>query len=161
ASRYLNWIRRNSKLRFYRRLSAPTRFSELLLVFTWTCALLLCASICRGTEAGVGVPQSPSVSPGLPFAVADFDGDLLPDVAAVQIGQSGFAQTDYWIQVQLSASGRQTIHVMAPSGGLQVTAKDLNGDLAPDLVLTTSWSREPVAVYLNDGHGRFTRVDPA
>jgi hypothetical protein len=98
--------------------------------------------------------------PGLPFAIGDLDGDLRPDLANIQTGRSDVAQTDYWIHLQLTAAERQTILVVAPTGGLQIVARDVNGDDALDLVLTTAWLKEPVAILLNDGHGVFSRVDP-
>jgi hypothetical protein len=98
--------------------------------------------------------------PGRPYAIADFDGDLRPDVADIRVGRSDVSLTDYWIQLQLSAAGRQTILVVAPSGGLQIDARDVNGDHALDLVVTTTWLRQPVAILLNDGRGNFSRVDP-
>lgn len=101
-----------------------------------------------------------SVGPGASFAIADFDGDQHPDLASVQGGRVGSSSTDYWIQLQLSASGRQAIQLVAPSGGLLIEARDVNGDHAIDLVLATAWFKQPVAILLNDGHGRFSRVEP-
>jgi hypothetical protein len=97
----------------------------------------------------------------LAFAVADFDGDLRPDLAHIQIGRSDAALTDYWVQLQLSGAGQQSILVVAPSGGLQISVRDVNGDDAPDLVLTTSWLKTPVAILLNDGRGGFSRKEPS
>jgi len=124
--------------------------------------LLFLAGLVAGVAAGAAVQSAPisSVGPGVRFAIADFDGDLRPDLATVQVGRSDVSNTDYWIQLRLSAAGRQTILVVAPAGGLQITARDVNGDHALDLVLTTAWLREPVAIFLNDGHGSFSRVDP-
>jgi hypothetical protein len=107
--------------------------------------------------------KTSTVSPvglGVPFAIGDLDGDLRPDLANIQTGRSDVSQTDYWIQLQLTAAERQTILVVAPTGGLQIVARDVNGDDALDLVLTTAWLKEPVAILLNDGHGVFSRVDP-
>src|SRR5580704_15028876 len=124
--------------------------------------LLFLAGLAAGAAAGAdfrGAPVS-SVGPGQPFTFADFDGDLRPDLAAVQIGRSGVSGTNYQIQLQLSAAGRQTIPVVAPAGGLLIAARDVNGDHALDLVVTAAWLSEPVAIFLNDGHGSFSRVNP-
>jgi len=51
--------------------------------------------------------------------------------------------------------------IVAPPGGLIIEARDVNGDNAVDLVLTTAWFRQPVAIFLNDGHGNFSRFEPA
>jgi hypothetical protein len=101
-----------------------------------------------------------SLGPNTQFAIDDFDGDLRPDVASIQVGQSGLSRTDYWIQLQLSEVGRQFIRVVGPNGGLSIEARDVNGDRAIDLVLVTAWRRQPVAILLNDGHGSFSRADP-
>jgi hypothetical protein len=98
------------------------------------------------------------------FAIADFDGDRRPDLARVQTGAAGAGtpdQTQYWIQLQLTRAGRQLIGVVAPFGGLRVAASDVNGDHAIDLVLSTAWLGRPVAILLNDGHGRFTAEKPS
>jgi len=100
-----------------------------------------------------------SVGPGLTFAFADFDGDLLPDSANVQTGPNHFGHTHYCIQLQLSTSGRQSLRLIGPSGGLFVEARDVNGDHAVDLVVTTAWRKQPVAIFLNNGHGSFSRAE--
>lgn len=95
------------------------------------------------------------------LAISDFDGDLHPDLARVQAGASTPRGTDYWIQLQLSAAGRQSIRLVAPAGGLQIEARDVDGDHAVDLVLSSTTFGQPVAVLLNDGHGSFSRVAPS
>jgi hypothetical protein len=99
------------------------------------------------------------VGPGLTFAIADFDGDLLPDSASVQAEPNPSGGTDYRIQLQLSAVGRQSLRLIGPSGGLSVEARDVNGDHAVDLVVSTAWHKQPVAIFLNNGHGRFSRAE--
>jgi hypothetical protein len=125
--------------------------------------LLILACLVAGGIASAHAQTSPVTSAGsrLTFAVADFDGDFRPDLADVGIGRSSVSLTDYWIRFRLSAAERQTILVVAPSGGLEIAARDVNGDHAIDLIVTTIWLRRPVAILLNDGHGRFSRVDPA
>ena len=144
-----------SKFSFRRRVSSAT--ASFLRGFL---ALFLLASALAGAAAGADVPKPStlSVGPGLSFAVADFDGDQRPDLVGVETGESGVSHTNYWIQLQLTVSGRQTISILAPSGGLQIAARDVNGDQIPDLILTTTWLRQPVAIFINDGHGTFSRV---
>jgi hypothetical protein len=101
-----------------------------------------------------------SIGPGPQFAISDFDGDRNPDTASIQAGPNVPGRTDYWIQLRLSATGQQFIRLAGPAGGLQIEARDVNGDHAVDLVVTTAWFRQPVAVLLNDGHGSFSRVEP-
>jgi hypothetical protein len=146
-------------LRFpHRRLAAP---ALAVFVRIFLPPFLLAVGF-AGVAARADVPKSSAISvgPGLQFAVADFDGDHRPDLVGVQAGQGDVARTKYWIQLQLSAAGRQTISLVAPSGGLQIAARDVNGDQILDLVLTTTWLRQPVAIFINDGHGTFTSAEP-
>jgi hypothetical protein len=105
-------------------------------------------------------PRVNSLAPGTAFAIADFDGDLLPDLISVQTGGNSSAGTNYWIQLRLSAVGRQSIRLVAPTGGLSIEARDVNGDNTIDLIRATAWSRKPIAIFLNDGRGNFSRVEP-
>jgi hypothetical protein len=101
-----------------------------------------------------------SIGPGLQFAIADFDGDRRPDLAYIEAGQGGPGTNTYWLDLRLSFQGPRAIRVLAPSGGLFLEARDVNGDHAVDLVVTTAWFRQPVAVLLNNGHGTFTAAKP-
>ena len=127
-------------------------------------ALVFCSlgsmSATAAAPAGQSAPTA-WVGQGLTFAIADFDGDQRPDLASVEAGRIGSSSTDYWIQLQLTASGRQAIHLVAPPGGLLIEARDVNGDDAVDLILSTAWFKQPVAILLNDGHGRFSRAEPS
>jgi hypothetical protein len=149
-----------------RRFASPASAAfvrGLLPLFLLACtiagALARTASAGAATGADILRPSTASVGPGLQFAVADFDGDHRPDLVGVQTGQGNAAHTKYWIQLQLSAIGQQTISLTGPSGGLQIAARDVNGDQIPDLILTTTWLGQPVAIFINDGHGTFTRVE--
>jgi hypothetical protein len=103
-----------------------------------------------------------AAGPGLPFAFADFNGDHRPDFASVQSGNRVSANgSEYSIWIDLSGSGRKVIRLVGPSGGLLIEARDVNGDHAVDLVLSTAWLRQPVAILLNDGHGKFSPVAPS
>lgn len=100
-----------------------------------------------------------SAPPGLPYAVADFDGDNLPDMAAAEGGFASASVANYSIRFNLSGTGSLSIPLIAPAGGLSVEARDVNGDHILDLIVATTWKRQPVAVFLNDGHGSFSRVE--
>lgn len=105
-------------------------------------------------------PQAFSFGPNLSFSVADFDGDSRPDLASVQAGTRDAISADYWVQLQLSAASGQTFRIVAPMGGIKIVSRDVNGDKVPDLVLTRTWTEQPVAILLNEGHGTFSQVDP-
>jgi hypothetical protein len=108
-----------------------------------------------------------SATPALPaqvathFAIADFDGDSRPDLASVHVGQGNSRNTRYWIAFHLTGGPAQTVGLTAPTGGLQITSRDVNGDTFPDVIVTTAWTNKPVAILLNDGLGNFTASNPS
>jgi hypothetical protein len=136
-----------------------------VLSFLRVAILLSCAIFpVSGKVAAAAEPQGNS-SPlatqwNSHFAIGDFDGDSRPDLATVQSGP-GRSATRYWIRLEFSTGLRDAIGVNAPSGGLHIASRDVNGDHFLDLVVTTAWQHRPVAVLLNDGHGKFTLRDPA
>ena len=139
------------------------RFATMRLLCRFLCLLSLgglWAGAASASATDVPSPRPASPAPDLSFSVADFDGDSKPDLASVQYGTSDSTRVAYRIQLQLSAAGSQSFQIPAPTGGLQIVARDVNGDHALDLVITTTWRRQPVAILLNDGHGNFSRVDP-
>ena len=146
------------KLRFHRKLaivkpgSALVRLAGLSL---GACVQIVGAG-CARADAQANMPAI-----GSPFAIADFDGDRMPDLASVQVANTRNSVTRYWIRFQLSTGARQSIGIMAPVGGLQLASRDVNGDNFLDVVVTTVLLHRPVAVLLNDGHGNFTLKDPA
>jgi hypothetical protein len=95
------------------------------------------------------------------FAIEDFDGDSRPDIATVQDGRSVAVGNHYWISFELSTGGSQNIDLAAPSGGLDISSRDVNGDDFVDVVVTATGTNRPVAVLLNDGAGSFTASDPS
>ena len=127
-----------------------------------TLGLLIPVALVLGAVLNVGAQNTGGLSTQLnsSVAISDFDGDLWPDVAVVQLGRSYASAADYWILVRLSTAASQAIRIVATAGGLQIAARDVNGDRITDIVLTTKGSGQPVAILLNDGHGTFTRVDP-
>ncbi len=126
---------------------------------------LLCfmgsAAPAHAASAGPQSLPSPPSQVRSQFTIADFDGDRRPDLATVQVGQSSSWETHYWIAFELSGGSRQTLGITAQSGGLQITSRDVNGDDFLDVIVTTAWLNQPVAVLLNDGQGNFRASDPS
>jgi hypothetical protein len=131
-----------------------------LLVRLSVCAALLLVSGIATASAPRQETPAPSPVVGARFAIADFDGDLKPDLATVHVGGSNSRTTHYSIRFELSSGAARSISLIAPSGGLQIVPQDVNGDNFPDLIVSTQWLNRPVAVLLNDGHGNFTLTDP-
>ena len=140
----------------HRRRARARRFVSFLL-------FLLLGGFAGSATARADAPSAyvASTAPVGSFAIADFDGDLQPDLASIETGRTGSSSTDYWIQLRLSASVPQPIRLVAPAGGLLIEALDVNGDHTVDLVLATAWLKYPVAIFLNNGHGSFSRVSPS
>lgn len=128
-----------------------------LLLFLATPAALRAGAAAALPFTADGVSASVSSH----FAIADFDGDNKPDFASVQDGQANTSTKRYWIGLRLSTGPRQFLGITAPVGGLQLVLRDVNGDNALDLIVTTTWLNRPIAVLVNDGHGNFAVSDPA
>lgn len=126
------------------------------VVATSFAAVVCCSLLTAASQGNVSAAAKASAPAGSRFAIADFDGDSRPDLATVQVGLSSASRPGYWIDFELSAGVRQSIRLTAPAGGLQIASRDVNGDRSLDLVVTTAWLSQPVAILLNDGHGNFT-----
>jgi hypothetical protein len=134
---------------------APVR-ALVVLCFVFGIA---CCAVAGATPA----QQSPDPSPRFnsSFAIADFDGDRKPDLATVELQKSKSASTtQYSIRLKLAAGAVQEFGVSAPAGGLQIVARDVNGDSVLDVFVSSAWLHKQVAVLLNDGHGKFTLAKP-
>ena len=123
--------------------------------------LLFLALVGSAASMGAQSPPVPSSDPVLRFAIADFDGDLRPDLAKIEYGSARSDRADYSIELQLTSVGRKSIQFVAPAGGLLIEARDVNDDQAVDLVLVTVRFRQPVGIFLNDGHGGFSWAEPS
>lgn len=141
----------------------PKLLNHRFVAARFLCCLLFFFGVLTNAASAADGPNGPAAlpGPGLSFSIADLDGDSKPDLASIETGKSDLTRTDYSIQLQLSAAGRQTFQIVAPVGGLRIVARDVNGDHTLDLVLITTSFAQPVAILLNDGHGSFSREDPA
>ena len=94
-------------------------------------------------------------------AVADLDGDHLPDLASGI--KTGHTSEGYSYRVDLDLTGnpdRKSFSVLSQEpNGLNIQAIDVDGDHDLDLVITSRWSMQPIGVWINDGRGSFTPGD--
>lgn len=133
-------------------------FAWRLPILAFLACFFLAPAVSRASTTVLNAART-----GLQFASADFDGDNRADLATLQPDVQTEGRSEYFVRLWLSSSGRRFlfVRVAAPEGALSVQALDVNGDHAVDLVFTTRWIGQPVAVLLNDGHGHFTAADPA
>ena len=94
------------------------------------------------------------------FVFADLDGDRKPDLALVEM-QAGRSASNYSIRFKMSAGQESAIGVDAPIGGLKLSARDVNGDDAIDLIVTSNLDVHFIKVLLNDGRGNFSVAPPS
>lgn len=124
-------------------------------------ALLLCVAGVRAeTQVGGRIENGWHAGTGS-FAIANLDGDELPDLASVEMDRANGLATSYRIRVQLSAWPESAIGVVGPLGGLRISAADVNGDDQVDLVVRTTQKSTLIAVLLNDGSGHFRKAELA
>jgi hypothetical protein len=94
-------------------------------------------------------------------AVADLDGDHLPDLASGI--KTGHTSEGYSYRVDLDLTGnpdQNSFSVLSQEpNGLNIQAIDVDGDQDLDLVITSRWSMQPIGVWINDGRGSFTPGD--
>lgn len=100
----------------------------------------------RGLRAGRSQPQ---------IATADFDQDQKPDGAILVEGGPLNGLRTFHIELHVSGSDNGEIVFSSRESGLAISARDVNEDGAPDIVVERAFSGQKVQVYLNDGHGTF------
>jgi hypothetical protein len=98
------------------------------------------------------------------WTTADFDGDNQLDVATTRSAGRG----RYVLELELSTrragggSGQFSFPPLPSSAfGLHLTPRDVDGDHDLDIIITSGFARQPVAVWINDGRGGFDEGDLA
>ena len=91
-------------------------------------------------------------------ALGDFDGDQRADVALAEPWGVFNGAYRYRVDVHLSTYLNTTFDVdSGAAGGLHISARDVDGDRDLDLVITSQFGREPIGIWINDGHGAFSK----
>ena len=83
---------------------------------------------------------------GMHYAIGDFDGDNKPDLAVIEVASQRWVKNNYSIHLRLSRGADSSFGVSAPSGGVRVIARDVNGDDVLDLIVTSLADQHIVAV---------------
>lgn len=128
----------------------------------YKCVSTLCVSVSALFLCGVARAAAPAFPApfetfgGTAWTVADFDGDGQPDIVTARPEVTG-SRFRHHIEIQLSAGTGRVVSFAfdgVPSG-IQVAARDVDGDHEIDLVFVTAVSHQPVSVWINDGSGEF------
>ena len=85
----------------------------------------------------------------------DDDGDL--DIAVSVFGGAGIGEV-FWLENQ-GGGDYQKRPLLGLSGALNITPADLNGDGKMDLITLLAQEYETMVAFVNQGDGRFERVD--
>jgi len=138
----------------------PGKLGPAAIASLYVCSLLLVLpSVLRNLDRpGARYVKGSMARGATRFAIADFDGDLRPDTATIRVAQDSSQVAEYFLELQLSSGSRPAIGILGPAGGLQVTPQDVNGDKFADLVITSLFDANFVAILLNDGKGNFKQV---
>jgi hypothetical protein len=105
--------------------------------------------------------QRAASTPKSSWITADFDGNRTIDFAlsrTVAHDRSGYMQE---VRVQLGASLPSFFAFHSRSAGIQLGARDIDGDHDFDIVVMDGFSLVPVGIWLNDGTGNFSEGDLA
>jgi hypothetical protein len=95
------------------------------------------------------------------FAIADFDGVRQRNLALIQNASSGTPTSQYSVEFNFSAGRKRALWFVAPSGGLQIAARDVNGDNFADLLVTSLLDSNFLVILLNDCKGNFAAAGPS
>ncbi len=122
------------------------------------------AGVCLASSGQVSTSPLPLRSLGhIGWTAADFDGDNQLDLATTRSAGRGA----YVLELELStrrggSSGQFSFPPLPASAfGLHLTPRDVDGDHDLDIIVTSGFARQPVAVWINDGKGAFQEGDIA
>ena len=138
-------------------LASVARISPYFLLLIAVCWF---ASPASASDAQHGLATMHLLRPGT-AAIADLDGDQIPDVATgIRTGQTAEGYS-YRVDLDLSTTSQpKPFNVFFRDLlDLRIEAVDIDDDHDLDLLVTGRFSAQPIGIWLNDGRGGFTRDD--
>jgi len=122
-----------------------------------------CVSATAGANSLVPPPRGFRLgTAGAPFgpaaAVADFNHDGVADFAVVDRIVSSEGRHRYAVEISVSNALEQQFVLSSSHEAVTVVVEDIDHDDDLDVVVTPTLTREVLAVWVNDGTGRFTPV---
>jgi len=123
----------------------------------WALVLWIAATGVRLAAANPEIPELPSplsAPPTSGWVLADFNGDLTPDLASARLTHHD--ARGYWQEVCVKlGSGQTSFYFRSRAAKVELSAWDIDGDDDSDIVVLEALSKRPVGVWLNDGAGSF------
>lgn len=96
---------------------------------------------------------------GSPFqqtlVVADLDNDKKPDGAVLLDSSRSGPEGSFRIQLHFTGRPNTELTFESQEHALTLSARDVNNDGDPDLVVEQAFTHKPVHVWINQGHGDF------
>lgn len=89
------------------------------------------------------------------LAAADFDNDQKPDAALLFNAGEVDGQTLFRIELHVTAGANRSLTFISNDRSLTISARDMNRDGVPDLVVEQAFTHKRLQVWINDGHGNF------
>jgi len=139
----------NLRMSAGRAIGHRRRAAATLLVALAVCLLPTSAAAAGGFR--LGTAASPF---GWATASADFDGDGRPDFAIVD--RVGLAGGRFAIDIEVASAPAQRFVLTSSYDAVTVLVVDVDHDNDLDIVVTPALTGEVLAVWLNDGFGRFS-----
>lgn len=118
---------------------------------------LLVFCLAAGTVGWAAVPlPAPSVSS---WVLGDFDGDSQIDVVTSRAERLQGHEYSHEVSLKLSGSPSTSFTFRDRYPNVQLNSRDIDGDHDRDIIIRETGTREPLAVWLNDGSGHFLQGD--
>jgi hypothetical protein len=92
------------------------------------------------------------------LVAADFDNDQKPDGAVLFDGGQFHGQKSFRIELHVSGGNDTELSFESNEPALAISALDVNQDGSPDIVVEQPFTHKRLHVWLNDGHGTFSKA---
>ncbi len=110
------------------------------------------------SRANLSSPVNLGPQFGEDLTIADFDSDHQPDGAVLfEMGRI-HGQTSFRIEFHFTGRENTDLSFESNETTLAISASDVNGDGADDIVVEQPFTHKRLQVWLNDGRGDFRRV---
>jgi len=128
---------------------------------SWVPGVLLLAWAGSGLSLAATNPQVHDLPNALDagdvsgWVLADLNGDQSVDLATASSGRhdaNGYAQE---VRIKLGAFQQTSFHFQSRGATVELSSRDVDGDLDGDLIIFEPFSSQPIGVWLNDGAGSF------